>query len=364
MVEMGRLFVFLFLMMPNLALAFSFDVSTPPGVVVSTPYGTVDSKVGLGAHRLELPDHLSGAPVSLELKGPFGGIVRETVYPRVGPSLENHNIVFKSGIVRTKLSNPDYLDILPALCPRVDLQKEGLMYRGEGDILNTTPVLQLMDPDAKFFEDADQTVKAFDCSDVLLVEEVRLSFDYEDPSLRNAVSPSGEIYAEDRSGFYANFHVAVLPDGEALRALSPEDLLRVAEGKASERGVPLAPEWQWRTHSFLPGPFLSRRDFLYAMCEWGDTAKQAPHQALHYQNLGIFDWDYPGVGEKLLIVVWEGDEEAALIDDGVLLMGAIADDLVAVFAVSKEEAKGGVTFTNPEGTFEMRVKTGEMSECR
>lgn len=343
---------------PLAARGFDFYILTPPGVEVASPYAEVRSQADLTMHRVLVSDTLRGVPIPVELRGPFGGIVRKSYLAGQGDVVS-----VGTAIVTDPHSNPERLEALPALCPRVWVDRGSLSYDAHKDILNTVPIIQLLDPDAKPLPRAERTLERFDCKNVLLVKEMMISFDYEDSGQIKARGPDGDVIAEDQSGFYANFHVAVLPYSESLLAHDSSELLRIAEGKASLRGMTLDPLWAWRTHSFLPGPFLSRSDFFYDMCEWGDTAYQAPAQRMRYDNLAIWDWDYP-VGDKVVIVIWEGDEEESLVSRGLVAPGDIIDDLIAVFIVARDATREPKVLANKAKNVVIHIQTGDMSTCR
>lgn len=335
-------------------------VRTPRGVALVASHGEVNSKVASGRHVIRFDEADSSIEsVELVLKGPYGGYVRKVVPLKK----EKNYFTMRTGVPIIRASNPQYIQVLPALCPRIKEKDDALLYMTDQDLLNYTPTLHLLDPDAAQFSETQETIRQFDCRNVLLVDKVGIAFDYEDPSLVKASPPGLAPLHEEQSGFYANFNIAVMPYEDAVAKRSPRDILRFAEGRASELDWLIPPRLAWRTRSFLPGPFLSHDDLLYSMCEWGDTAYQAPRQELNYRDFAVWDWDYP-VGQTLLLVIWEGDEEEGLMSRGLLPKYAIMDDLVAVFTVTREEAAGGKLFVNPRGDFWIRFKEGELKKCR
>ncbi len=297
--------------------------------------------------------------VSVDLKGPFGGIVRREFIPVPGETAVE---TVTANVVKEKDSNPGLLSSLPALCPRVAVENGRLVYEGRKDVLNSPPTLQVLDPDALALGEAERTVSQFDCKHNLFVERVEILFDYEDPSRVKAARSDGQEVRETHSGFYANFHAAVLPYRKEWASLSAPDMLRLAQGGQVTVGHLPVDALRWRTHVFLPGPFLSRRDFFYSLCEWGDTAFQAPHQEMDYRDMAVWDWDYP-VGDAVLLVIWEGDEEAPLVRSGVLSSSAIMDDWVAAFRVSRQMTEKGVRLVNEAGDFSIWLKTGDRARC-
>lgn len=358
-------------LIPLPSYGFHFFVTTPPKVVVESSQADVTSDLASGTHRIRVPATLKGTPITLEFKGPYGGIAKQTIIPQK----DGEFFSVGTGIINEAFSNPEYLSLLPALCPRVSDHGGKLVYAGNKDLFNHTPVMQLLDPDAtpisQNVSDMQGTITEFDCHDVLLIDEVSMTFDYEDPQNVKAILPDGSLIREDHAGFYSNFHMAAFPYSADLTTLPPQTLLRIAEGRLSESkelrnafSKDTIDRLKWRTHSFLPGPFLSRSDFFYSMCEWGDTARQAPKQTLHYDNLPIWDWDYNDEGQAIFLVIWEGDEEDGLITQGALSKSAIMDDLVEIFVVHAQDVDRGKTYTNAAHTVSIRLKTGNMSECR
>lgn len=310
-------------------------------------------------------------------RGPLGGL---TTLP-LKPGQTHYEL--SEAIVGDSTANPVLLSALPKLCPRLEIKNPGsteladqrqlkFIYRGSKDLLNRKPMAQLMDPD---FFNAEQynTVAKFDGRNVLLLQKITLRYDYEETSILDYEGPhpvtgqpvTGQpvtgkphrVY-EGEGGFYANFHYAILPYDKSILNLDRQTLLHLIQGKLAEIDKnPLRPKL--RVHSFLPGPFLSRSEYGYELCEWGDTNFQAPEQSLSYEDVALWDWDYLGSpAEKILLIIWEGDEEAWMIEQKLLHPFYLTDDLVAIFEISRAKTLAPLRLINRQKDFEITVMTG------
>lgn len=277
------------------------------------------------------------------------------------------------GIIKTKYANPATLDKIPELCPRARLlynyngEKKSLVYDVTNDVLNQRPILQAFDPDFADTPSQKRLLKNFDTKNLLILTHARISYDYEDstildyrgPNPLNAFAGRPQLIYEGEGGFYANIHFAVVPYDARYLTLERQEILNLAQGKlATIDRLDLKPEL--RTHSFLPGPYLSKND-VYAMCEWGDTHFQASVQEMAYNNLKLWDWDLKDERgkkiDKVLVIIWEGDEEDWLIADGLLDPYYLTDDLIGIFSVKRADTKRAITFKNKAGNFEMTLET-------
>lgn len=289
-----------------------------------------------------------------------------------------HGKTIGTQVLRNTAANPFALNALPALCPRVrfvdDGGKKRLIYDTRFDVLNGRPKMQLFDPDYKRLKNQQKILDVFDLKNVLAVRRVKITYDYEDTSLVDYMGPhpitkEPHIVYEGEGGFYANFHYAVVPFDERIKHLGRQELLNLAQGKlAYINREDLTPEL--RTHGFLPGPYLSPdRSYFYEMCEWGDTTFQAAEQEVSYERLFIWDWDlWDGVkgprskgqgrgGDKVMVIVWEGDEEDWLIADGLLDPYYLTDDLVGLFVVEREKTLKPLVLKNEAANFEIELLT-------
>ncbi|MBI2338980.1 MAG: hypothetical protein HYU99_01235 [Deltaproteobacteria bacterium] len=271
----------------------------------------------------------------------------------------------KTGIIKNKEANPRKLDIQPALCPRIKrINEQEFIYDGAKDRLNHIPVFQLLDPDAG----KGNQYKAYaemDGKNVLLLKEVRISYDYEDTAIIDYEGPhpitgKPHVVHEGNGGFYANIHYAVVPYEKAIPEMNRQTLLHLATGKLKEIGKEdLRPAL--RTHSLIPGPFLSKSKRIYDMCEWGDTAYQYPEQILEYDQMALWDWDYSVKNaDHILLIVWEGDEEDWLIQQKLIDPFYLTDDLIGIFEIKKKETKEPLTLKNERNDFEITVQTGDL----
>lgn len=303
-------------------------------LVVKAPSGTqfligekiISAEEKKGAYTLFLPQPLA-FPLVIKATGPFGGIVARQFD---SPS-QIHPYEVEAGIIKDSDSNPAVLAMLPALCPRLKKEKESYLYEASEDVINHLPSLQMIDPDIKKGKQ-EKIYPEIDGKNVLLMQKITVRHDYED----------------EAGGFYANFHYAIIPYSSKILSLEPQRLLHLVQGRLKEIDAEeTRPEI--RVHSLLPGPFLSHSDNGYTMCEWGDTAHQAPEQTLAYRELVIWDWDLKVKNAShILMVVWEGDEENGT---------HITDDLVGIFEIKKKQTKKPLTLKNPRGDFEITLET-------
>ncbi|HEX5033399.1 MAG TPA: hypothetical protein VFW62_02865 [bacterium] len=340
-------------------LAWTLEVETPPFAALRSTAAKITSKPDKGLHKLELPE--GSGETSLEIRGPLGGWVRHPI----GSADAGKTLRFEAAIVAGDDPNPTLLPNLPALCPRLEIQTgrpNRYLYRGESDSLNRFPITHMTDPDKTEGRQAE-SVRLIDGRNVLLLKSLRLSYDYEDDAIideRKTDPKTGQSIEvrEGRGGFYANFHYAVLPYDPAVSALPEQTLLHLAQGSLNSIDqAQLRPEL--RVHGFLPGPFLSRSSFGYPLCEWGDTAHQAPEQSLDYRGIALWDWDYAvKPAERVLLIVWEGDEEDQARAQGLIDPTRLIDDLVGVFEVSRSASLKPLKLRNSRGDFELTVQTG------
>lgn len=297
-------------------------------------------------------------PLSFKITDFFGAhIERSAKDPN-----ELNNQEFTDGIVKIRYANPVYIETMPRLCPRAKIIQEGgqksLVYDAVLDILNEKPSFQLFDPDFARLPAQADILKNFDNKNVLCITHAKITYDYEDTSILDYQGPhpitgKPHLVYEGEGGFYANFHYAVMPFDKKYLALDRQELLNLAQGKLSLiKREDLTPSF--RAHSFIPGPYLSK-DEVYPFCEWGDTSFQAQKQQVTYKNLKIWDWDLGP--DKIMIVVWEGDEEDWLIEAKLLDPFYLTDDLVAVFVVNRADVLKPKILRNQIGNFEMEVVT-------
>lgn len=257
---------------------------------------------------------------------------------------------------------------LPKICPRVTLNFTSppeATYHGEKDSINHFPFFQLMDPDARQGQSL-QSYTGMDGHHVLLLKKVSIDYDYEDSGIidydgPNPLTGKQEIVHEGEGGFYANFHYAVVPYDPQIPKMERQTLLHLVQGKLKEIDQEnLRP--QIRTHSFIPGPFLSKSTSVYDMCEWGDTAHQAPHQKMAYSDIALWDWDYTVKNaDHVLLIIWEGDEEDWLISEKLIDPFYLTDDLIGIFDIRQDKTIKPLTLTNKTGDFKITVQTGDLT---
>lgn len=347
-----------------------FPIHAPPYTRVQAEGGTLQGDPRKGEYLLRLPDSPE-ANSKVQARGPFGvNLVEE-----VSAGRKEKAIRFGSGVISDRDPNPPALAVLPELCPRLRVaEAEGdatsaagfrFVYRGAEDALNRRPVFQMQDPDAMEGAQA-KTLSAMDGRNVLLLKKVRVTYDYEDSRIVDYESHDPktgrrETLHEGMGGFYANFHYAIVPYAPEIPELPRQVLLSLAQGRLRAIGrEALRPEL--RVHAFLPGPFLSKRQWNYPLCEWGDTEFQAPDQSLDYEELALWDWDYPVKNrDHILLIVWEEDEEGDWIRQGRIPPNHLMDDLVGVFEIRREDTLRAQTLRSPRGDFEITVETGQLA---
>lgn len=349
-----------------------FAVGIAKSVVKTPPYCELAVSYGIAIPSPEKKDEFKIYYLNTSLKqlvltvtDPFG--VSVAVKPRREDAANELTIVPE--IITVPSANPVSLPAIPRLCPRVTIKPGPFpgtaVYDAGRDLLNRRPSLQLADPDSLYYRRQRDFIGDFDGTNTLKVTRVKISYDYEDTAILDYDGPHpltgkpGHKVFEGDGGFYANFHYAVVPFAEHYLTLARQELLHLAQGRLDDiNRLDLQPEL--RAHSFLPGPYLSTSQ-VYDMCEWGDTAHQAPVQELHYKNLAIWDWDIVGKNgvafEKLLLIVWEGDEEAWMVADGLLDPYYLTDDVAGVFVLEKTKTAEPLVLVNERGDFELEVGT-------
>lgn len=369
------LFVFSLLIYPALSQSLSFRIAkikVPPYTQITVEGARVNGNLRTGNHTLYFPKNFK-FPFTLKAYGPLGGVVvKEISSPR-----ELANLKFETGIISLKKANPKSIPNLPRLCPRLTLVEEiaiasnepsttkyEFVYDGAQDRLNHIPISQLLDPDAGK-KSQYKTFSEMDGNNVLLLQKVEVKYDYEDTAIIDYEGPhpitgKEQIINEGEGGFYANIHYAILPYDKKILEMDRQTLLHLVQGKLKEIDKEgLRPEI--RTHSFIPGPFLSKTNQIYDMCEWGDTAYQAPHQILHYKEMALWDWDYSiKNADHVLLIVWEGDEEDWLYESKLIHPFHLTDDLIGLFEIKKKDTEKPLTLTNEKGDFTMVVQTGNL----
>jgi hypothetical protein len=307
-------------------------------------------------------------PRQVQALGPLGGRVER----QVKNWMELASLQIPTGIIADRDPNPEKLSVLPKLCPRLELVagaekgSRAYLYQGSLDRLNHVPMLQLWDGTG-WQNDHYLSYRLMDGSNVLLLKKITLHYDYEDSNIVDYAGPSPKTgkptqVHEGSGGFYANLHYAIVPFRSEYLGWNSQELLHLAQGRLKELGKNrYRPEL--RTHSFLPGPFLSGGSRFYSMCEWGDTAYQAPLQELEYENLALWDFDFPVKGgDHLLMIVFESDHEDHLLRDRAIPRNHLADDLIGVFEIRKDDFNKEVKLVNARGDFEISLQIGDLKQ--
>lgn len=344
----------------------TITIKAPPHVRFMIDERPVPALYKDGRYFISLSDLDKGGG-GLRARGPMGGIA-------FSPFQGVQRFTFTEGVVREKAANPALLSVLPKLCPRivvkagptgplVDQRALEFLYQGADDRLNHVPSVQLTDPD--YFQGVQyKTSSEMDGRNVLLLKKVTVRNDYEDTAILDYEGPhplTGKPHRvfEGDGGFYANFHYAIFPY-RRLKHLDRQEWLHLAQGKLKDiNKESLRP--LLRAHSFIPGPFLSREDYVYNLCEWGDTRWQAPEQTLHYENMALWDWDYSiERADHVLMVVWEGDEEDWMYQAKLIDPFYLTDDMVAIFEIRREDTLRPLTLVNESKDFEVVIETGQL----
>ncbi|MBX7147683.1 hypothetical protein K1X76_01235 [bacterium] len=333
-------------------------VTAPPLTRFYIGINELKTKYENSVYYLYLPQHIT-YPFTLKLEGPLGGFV---LYPLEKPD-DFNNIHLREDIILDKNSRPQSLTALPQLCPRLYSRHNNFFYNAKDDILNHVPSIQLVDRDA-LENDQYKTGSEMDGKNVLLLKKVTITYDYEDSKIIDSIgvhplTGKTQVIHEGEGGFYANIHYAIIPYNKKVFSYDKQLLMHMAQGTLSDINKN---EYRptLRTHSFIPGPFLSKDNSLYSMCEWGDTAYQAPKQELFYNKMALWDWDYSVENaDHVLMIVWEGDEEEWLIKKELIDPFFITDDVIGIFELKKEELKNEKIFKNPRGNFEMVLINGD-----
>jgi len=349
---------------------WQLPIHAPPYTQVQAEGGSLQGDPRKGEYLLNLSTPADQIP-TVSVSGPFGGKITQ----KIDAPSRTRTLKINSGVIADRNPDPPTLAMLPALCPRLRVAKSenpntknsapSFVYQGEEDRLNHVPLCQMGDPDAMEGKQS-KTVAEMDGHNALLLRKVHIRYDYEDANIIdyegfNAKTGERERIYEGMSGFYSNFHYAVVPYSAEIPQLPRQALLHLARGSLKEIGrEDLRPAL--RTHSFLPGPFLSKDPWNYSLCEWGDTEYQAPEQSLEYEGIALWDWDY-SIPERdhLLIIVWEEDEAQELIREKRIPANYLIDDLVAVFEIRRQDTLKPLLLKNPRDDFEMWVQTGELN---
>lgn len=344
---------------PNTKLQLrSIEIHVPTQAHIETPADIKYTREKNGPYRLYFNER-TVFPLQIKITDLFGAHIDELIRD---PSHWQKKMI-SDDIIKNKHPNPVSINNLPRLCPRALLVNEGnnlkLIYQGSLDALNDKPHMQLFDPDVTDNKAQRELISKIDQKNILNLKRIRLSYDNEDSTILDYKGPNPltrkeELIYEGEGGFYANFHYAVIPYDARVLNLDRQELLNLAEGKLKFIGrEDLLPAT--RVHSFLPGPYLSK-DQIYQMCEWGDTMFQASTQEMSYENLILWDWDLAPT-EKVMLIVWEGDEEDWLIADGLLDPYYLTDDVVGIFVIDKSKTRTPLVLKNPAGNFEVEVET-------
>lgn len=182
---------------------------------------------------------------------------------------------------------------------------------------NTAFFDQLFNNQAVFLFLSSLIAEAYDGQNVIELFFARVEFDFED----------GSVDPGDFGGFHARWKIILVPFDQSLL----DAFLAAQDQVGLDLLIDKFRAKNDRVESQLPGPFLENG------CEWGDT-DEIGTQTLNYQNYGIWDWDfYPSVN-RVLGVVYEGDD-------------GVHDDFIEFLDISKF---GGVVTREVSGLFRLQ----------
>lgn len=344
------------------ALPFrSGRVIMPPGTLLTLPNGATVKKHPTREEWILYVPPQTTFPFVIKARGPMGGFVERVI----NSPADLDPLLIEAAVIKDKNPNPEALSTLPLLCPQLKVLPSGQYeYDARFDRLNHQPIFQLLDPDANQGEQY-KSFSEMDGKNVLKIQKITVRNDYEDNRILDYSGPHPvtgaphEVY-EGNGGFYANIHYAVVPYSRAILKMERQLLLHLAQGKLSELNAESSRP-ALRTHSFLPGPFISRTGSLYDLCEWGDTAYQAPEQTILYRDLAVWDWDYSvRRANRVLLIIWEGDEEDWMIHEKMIDPFYLTDDLIGIFEIRRDQTLIPLLLKSRSGDFEVTVVTGDL----
>ncbi|MFQ5823292.1 MAG: hypothetical protein ACE5JB_04485 [bacterium] len=209
--------------------------------------------------------------------------------------------IYSCGIFGRKHDKPELIDRV--ICPALDVSSTR-------EFINNNNSAQFDHKDSKhpIFNFISSAVKnSFDGHNVIELKQARVQFDFEDES----------VDAGNLGGFWARWKIILIPfDPEILEEFQKinselEKFFRLRKIIASLR------KNENRIEVELSGPFLSDTDH----CEWGDTDGVGT-QTLHYSNYGIYDWDFYPDDDRIIGIIYEGDE-------------GVGDDFIAWLDISR-----------------------------
>ena len=177
---------------------------------------------------------------------------------------------------------------------------------------------QLDNQEASILFTSPNASNPFDGQDVVELELARVDFDFEDET----VDPF------DTGGFWGRWLIVLVPFDMAIL----QELQNANTKARREIVLNLLRNDINRTEVQLSGPFLRNG------CEWGDT-DQIGTQTIQYSNYGIYDWDFFPTVDRILGIIFEGDD-------------GVGDDFITWLDISKSGA--GVVLEEP-GRFRIEL---------
>lgn len=167
-------------------------------------------------------------PLKLNFTDSFGA--RVEVLLQDPSDIDSH--ILNPKIIKRKSAN-GIVYSPPKYCSRLRYDNQNWHYETHLDSLNHKPRIQFSDADFLKIKFQKKIFKKFDKKNVLAVQKIKVSYDYEDTSIldykgKHPISKTkGHLVYEGEGGFYANFHYAVIPYDKRVLNLSRQTLLKL-----------------------------------------------------------------------------------------------------------------------------------------
>jgi hypothetical protein len=171
------------------------------------------------------------------------------------------------------------------------------------DSNNTANFEQLDNNQSVFLFTSSAVSEAYDGQNVIELKSAVVEYDFEDDLVDRF----------NLGGFWARWQMVMVPFSEEL-SQQFQDAVTIQEKEDILKQLLNDPN---RIQALLSGPF-ERND-----CEWGDT-DEIGTQTLTYSNYGFYDWDFYPASDRILGILYEGDD-------------GIEDDVINLFDISKNE---------------------------
>lgn len=206
-------------------------------------------------------------------------------------------------IFTTKAKEKELVD--SKICPALDVgSTKAFLNNG-----NRASYDQLKSSQSNFIFTSPLVQNPLDGKNVIELRSAQVQFDFEDD----------DVDVGDLGGFWARWKIILVPydaDTEKDFKNLSTDLKKFFHLSEFINGLKSRKD---RIEVQLSGPFLK------SGCEWGDTDLIGT-QTLTYSNYGVYDWDFfPGV-DRVIGVIYEGDE-------------GVGDDFIAWLDIWKTNAE-------------------------